>query len=210
MNTSRWSAKTVFVVDDDGAVRDGLRDLFEATGLTAITFGSAEEYMASAYVDAPGCLVLDARLPGKSGVDLQHQLITSGIATPIIFMTAHGDIPLVRKVFKAGAVEFLTKPFEKEELFAAVERAFELDDTARESRNELASIRAKLATLTPREREVMMLVTAGLLNKQIAAELSISEIMVKLHRRKAFEKMGAASVADLVKMTEKISLADAK
>lgn len=202
--------KTIFVVDDDSAIRDGLRDLFESVGLKAETFGSAEEFMSSDRVGAAGCLVLDARLPGITGVELQDNLLRAGIATPIVFMTAHGDIPMVRKVLKAGAVEFLTKPFDKEELFAAVGRSFEIDEALRGSRNELALLQARLEALTRREREVMELVTAGLLNKQIAAELGISEIMVKLHRRRALEKMQANSVADLVKMTEKLNFLQAK
>ncbi|HWG17969.1 MAG TPA: LuxR C-terminal-related transcriptional regulator, partial [Acidobacteriaceae bacterium] len=152
----------------------------------------------------PGCLVLDARLPGMTGVEFQERLRTSSISIPIIFMTAHGDIPMVRKVMKAGAVEFLTKPFEKQELLAAIEHAFAQDRARRTEAVTLAPIRKRYESLTPREREVMELVTAGLLNKQIAAELNLSEITVKVHRRNLLEKMQAESLADLVKMRERI------
>lgn len=201
-----WTLKppTVFIVDDDDAICDGLCNLLESLGINAERFGSAEEFNAGWREDSPGCLLLDARLPGMTGVEFQERLRESGIRIPIIFMTAHGDVPMVRKVMKAGAVEFLTKPFEKEELLAAVRHAFEVDSAYREERRELDAIQSRLDLLTPREREVMQLVTSGLLNKQIAAELNLSEITVKLHRRHLLEKMRAESLADLVKMTERI------
>src|SRR5580704_425138 len=163
---------TVFIVDDDDAICDGLCNLLESVGINAERFGSAEEFVARSQEDHPGCLLLDARLPGMTGVEFQERLIRSGIRIPIIFMTAHGDVPMVRKVMKAGAVEFLTKPFEKEELLAAIQHAFEMDRLRRIERQELNAIQSRLDLLTPREREVMALVTSGLLNKQIAAELN--------------------------------------
>lgn len=198
------ASSTVFVVDDDEAICEGLCNLFESIGLKAQRFGSAEQFIAQWDPETPGCLMLDARLPGMTGVEFQERLIQSGIHIPIIFMTAHGDVPMVRKVMKAGAVEFLTKPFQKEEMLAAVHHAFQIDHARRSEQSELAVIQSRLATLTPRELEVMDYVTTGALNKQIAAALNLSEIMVKLHRRHVFEKMQADSLADLVKMTEKI------
>lgn len=204
------ATSTVFVVDDDEAICEGLCNLLESVGLTSERFGSAEEFIAHWQPDTPGCLMLDARLPGMTGVEFQERLVQSGIRIPIIFMTAHGDVPMVRKVMKAGAVEFLTKPFQKEEMFAAIRHAFEIDSARRNEQGELAAIQARLATLTPREVEVMDLVTAGALNKQIAGILNLSEITVKVHRRHVLEKMQAESLADLVKMTEKIRSARAR
>jgi FixJ family two-component response regulator len=204
------TASTVFIVDDDDAICDGLCNLLESVGITAERFGSAEAFITRSQEDRPGCLLLDARLPGMTGVEFQERLIQSGIRIPIIFMTAHGDVPLVRKVMKAGAVEFLTKPFEKEELLAAIRQAFEMDSAQRRERLELSVIQSRLDLLTPREREVMSLVTSGLLNKQIAAELELSEITVKLHRRHVLDKMQAESLANLVKMAERIRTARAE
>jgi FixJ family two-component response regulator len=198
---------TVFIVDDDNAICDGLSNLFESVGISAERFGSAEDFIDRWQQGSPGCLLLDARLPGITGVEFQERLIQLRIRIPIIFMTAHGDVPMVRKVMKAGAVEFLTKPFEKEELLAAIGHAFEVDSAYRHERREVDAIQARLDLLTPREREVMQLVTSGLLNKQIAAELELSEITVKLHRRHVLEKMQAESLADLVKMGERIRTA---
>lgn len=195
---------TVFIVDDDDAICDGLCNLLESVGIDAERFGSAEAFLARSLEDRPGCLLLDARLPGMTGVEFQERLIQAGTRIPIIFMTAHGDVPMVRKVMKAGAVEFLTKPFEKEELLAAIHHAFAMDSARRQERRELNAIQSRLDLLTPREREVMSLVTSGLLNKQIAAELNLSEITVKLHRRHLLDKMQAESLADLVKMAERI------
>jgi FixJ family two-component response regulator len=205
--TERSEHSTVFIVDDDDAICDGLCNLLESVEIKAERFGSAEEYIARRREDSPGCLLLDARLPGMTGVEFQEKLIRSGIRIPIIFMTAHGDVPMVRKVMKAGAVEFLTKPFEKQELLTAIRQAFKMDSAQRRERLEINVIQSRLGLLTPREREVMSLVTSGLLNKQIAAELKLSEITVKLHRRHVLEKMQAESLADLVKMAERIRTA---
>jgi FixJ family two-component response regulator len=202
-NRTDDSTSTVFVVDDDPAICEGLCNLLESVGMHAERFGSAEEFIDKLGQDLRGCLLLDARLPGMTGVEFQEKIVDSGIPIPIIFMTAHGDVPMVRKVMKAGAIEFLTKPFHKEELLAAIRHAFEIDRTSHSRRRELAIIQSRLDTLTAREHEVMDFVTSGALNKQIAAALNLSEIMVKLHRRHVFDKMQAESLADLVKMTER-------
>ncbi len=196
--------ETVFIVDDDPAIGEGLSNLLEAVGIAAEHYSSAEAFRARWDRAKAGCLLLDARLPGMSGVEFQEEMRKAGLGIPIIFMTAHGDVPMVRKVMKAGAVEFLTKPFQKEELIHAVEQAFDYDRVRRQETEELDSIRARMDSLSEREREVMGLVTAGLLNKQIAADLEVSEITIKLHRRKVMEKMQANSLADLVKMCEKV------
>jgi FixJ family two-component response regulator len=199
--------ETVFIVDDDASIGEGISNLLESIQVDAEHYSSAEDFIAHWSSDRAGCLVLDVRLPGMTGVEFQEKMRHSGIEIPIIFMTAHGDIPMVRKVMKAGAVEFLTKPFEVQELLSAIEHALANDRARREEDATLNPIRARMDTLTPREREVMALVTAGLLNKQIAAELGLSEITVKLHRRHVLEKMQADSLAELVKMTEKIRAA---
>lgn len=196
--------ETVFIVDDDASIREALGNLLESVGIVTEHFESAEAFRERWDRRRPGCLLLDARLPGMSGMELQEVLNASGVSIPIIFMTAHGDVPMVRKVLKAGAIEFLTKPFQKEELLQAVGQAFAFD---RERRTEEAirdSIQARLSLLSDREREVLSMVTAGLLNKQIAARLNLSEVTVKLHRRHVMEKMQAESLADLVKMCERI------
>ncbi len=202
-NAGRKLKQTVFIVDDDPSICEGLENLLESVGLSAESYASAEAFGQSWTMKDAGCLLLDARLPGMSGVAFQEQMRATGIELPIIFMTAHGDIPMVRKVMKAGAVEFLTKPFQKEELLQAVGEAFALDRAKREEAEGLRTIRALLDSLSPREREVMAMVTAGLLNKQIAAELNLSEIMVKTHRRRVMEKMQVDSLAELVKLCEK-------
>jgi FixJ family two-component response regulator len=199
-----FQSGTVFLVDDDDSILEGLGNLLESVGLKVERYASAEEFAARWRADSPGCLMLDARLPGMTGVEFQEQLRRTGVAIPIIFMTAHGDVPMVRKVMKAGAVEFLTKPFEKEEMLEAIRNAFALDRARRNERLELQAIQQRLDTLTPREREVMDLMTSGLLNKQIAGELNLSEVTVKLHRRHVFDKMEAESMAELVKMTERV------
>lgn len=196
--------ETVFIVDDDESICEGLCNLLEALNISAERYPSAEDFFASWSSDRAGCLVLDVRLPGMTGVELQEKMRQSGIEIPIIFMTAHGDIPMVRKVMKAGAVEFLTKPFEIQELLHAIQQAFGRDRTRRQEEETRASIQSCIDSLTPREREVMTLVTAGFLNKQIAAELKLSEITVKLHRRHVMEKMHAGSLAELVKRCERI------
>jgi FixJ family two-component response regulator len=201
---SRKMRQTVFIVDDDSSICEGLCNLLESVGLCARHFPSAEEFLRLWSSDQAGCLVLDVRLPGMTGVEFQQKMRQSSIDIPIIFMTAHGDIPMVRKVMKAGAVEFLTKPFEIQELLNAIEQAFARDRDRRQEDTILNAIQSCVDTLTVREREVMAMVTAGLLNKQIAAELNLSEITVKLHRRHVMEKMHADSLAELVKLCERI------
>ena len=198
--------ETVFIVDDDESIREGLSNLLEAVGINAKCYSTAEGFSAHWSDAMTGCLLLDARLPGIGGVEFQERLRRSGARIPVIFMTAHGDIPMVRKVMKAGAVEFLTKPFQKEELLHAIEQAFASDRAFRKEQAILDSIRARIDSLTPREREVMVLVNAGLLNKQIAGELNLSEITVKMHRRQVMEKMRAGSLAELVRLCERVRL----
>lgn len=192
----------VFIVDDDESVCEAISNLLESVGIPAEHFASAEDFLLSGRSGAPGCLVLDVRLPGMTGVEFQQKLALAGINIPIIFMTAHGDIPMVRKVLKAGAIEFLTKPFQKEELLTAIHQVFEGLHARRVEQAATDSVRSRYERLTPREREVMEMVTAGLLTKQIAGQLSLSEITVKLHRRHVMEKMQAGSLADLVRMAE--------
>jgi FixJ family two-component response regulator len=194
----------VFVVDDDRSVREAIRSLIASVGLRVETFRTAQEFLSSKRPEAPACLVLDVRLPGLSGLDLQRELARSGMPIPIVFITGHGDIPMSVQAMKAGAVEFLTKPFRDQQLLDAVRQAIDRDQVERGHRSELAELRTRYESLTPREREVMTLVAAGLLNKQIAGELGISEITVKVHRAQAMEKMQARSLADLVRMGEKL------
>jgi FixJ family two-component response regulator len=200
------ASETVFIVDDDTAICEGLCNLLESVGLTAEHYPSAEDFLQNWSRGRAGCLVLDVRLPGMTGVEFQEKMLERGIEIPIIFMTAHGDIPMVRKVMKAGAVEFLTKPFEIQELLDAIEQAFARDRDRRTEETILSSIQSCVDTLTAREREVMAMVTSGLLNKQIAAELNLSEITVKLHRGRVMEKMCAGSLAELVKLCERIKM----
>lgn len=197
--------ETVFIVDDDPSICEGLVNLLESVGIAARSYPSAEAFAKEWTATNMGCLLLDARLPGISGVEFQEQMQKSGIAFPVIFMTAHGDVPMVRKVLKAGAIEFLVKPFQKEELLHAVEHAFALDRARRKSDDLTNAIQTKADTLTERERQVMELVTAGLTNKEIADKLYLSIVTIKLHRSQVMRKMGAGSLADLVKMSEKLS-----
>lgn len=197
---------TVFVVDDDASVRDAIGNLFESVGINAQMFGSTEEFMQAPRLDAPKCLVLDVRLPGKSGLEFQQELKTSGLEIPIIFITAHGDIPMTKRAMKGGAIEFLTKPFEKKDLLDAVEHGLESDRTRREELAELAVIESHYEDLSPREREVMDLVVEGLINKEIAARLGLSEVTVKIHRGRVMQKMQVPSLADLVRSAEKLKL----
>jgi FixJ family two-component response regulator len=196
----------VFVVDDDASVRDSLKNLIRSVGLGAELFASAQEFLRSKRPDVPGCLVLDVRLPGLSGLDLQRRMAEAGLQIPIIFITGHGDIPMTVRAMKAGAVEFLTKPFRDQDLLDAIQQALERDRKARDQRAEIEEMRSRFASLTPREREVMARVVAGLLNKQIGAELGTSETTVKIHRHQVMEKMGAGSLPELVRMADRLGL----
>ena len=195
---------TVFVIDDDPLIRNGVRSLIGSVGLRVLTFGSALDFLRSPRPDAPACLVLDVRLPDLSGLDLQRELRESDIHIPIIFITGHGDIPMTVEAMKAGAVEFLTKPFRGQNLLDAVQGAIARDRAARQERAEIAQLRRSFDTLSPREREVLGMVVTGLLNKQIAAELGISELTVKTHRANVMVKMGAGSLAELVSMAGRL------
>lgn len=192
----------VYVIDDDPSLREALASLFRSVGLRVQVFGSARELLQSDLPDVASCLVLDIRLPGLSGLDLQAELSNAGIRIPIIFVTGHGDIPMSVRAMKAGAIDFLTKPFRDQDMLDAVMMALERDGKRRNDEKTVADIRVRYEALTPREREVMILVTEGLMNKQIANELSISEITVKIHRGNVVKKMGARSLADLVRMAD--------
>jgi FixJ family two-component response regulator len=196
----------VFVVDDDASVRNALSNLFRSVGLRTELFASASELLQSKLPDVPSCLVLDIRLPGVSGLDFQAELARANIHTPIIFMTGHGDIPMTVRAMKAGAIDFLTKPFRDQDMLDAVTTALENDRGRRAKEVELADMRSRLAELSPRELEVMALVTAGLMNKQVAAETDLAEITVKIHRGHIMKKMGANSLADLVRMAETLGV----
>jgi len=197
---------TVFVIDDDEDMRSALGNLFRSVGHEVKLFGSAAEFLQDTLSDAPGCLVLDVRLPGMSGLDFQNKLASANAHIPIVFMTGHGDIPMSVRAMKAGAVDFLTKPFRDQDMLDAVTRAIEADRTRRSSQQASSGVRDSYGRLSPREREVMTLVTRGLMNKQVAHELGLSEITVKLYRGQAMRKMGAGSLADLVRMAELLGL----
>jgi FixJ family two-component response regulator len=200
----------VFVVEDDASVRRALGALIRLEGLAVQTFPSAQEFLAFSRPDVPSCLVLDVQLPGLSGLDLQEELAKADVQIPIIFLTGHGDIPMSVRAMKAGALEFLTKPFDDEDLLEAIRVAINRDRLARQERENMRTLYHRYNSLTPREQEVMKWVVAGLLNKQIAAELGISEIMIKVHRGQVMHKMQAESLADLVRMSEKLAIPRAK
>jgi FixJ family two-component response regulator len=196
--------QVVFVIDDDPSVCGAIERLVKAVGLGVATFGAAQEFLETRLPDSPSCVVLDVRLPGLSGLELQRQMTEREIHIPIIFITGHADIPMTVQAMKAGATEFLTKPFRDQDLLDAIGQAIERDRAARADRAEAADLRAHLDSLTPRELEVMKLVVAGLLNKQIAGELGISEKTIKVHRGNVMHKMHAASLAELVRISEKL------
>jgi FixJ family two-component response regulator len=196
----------VFVVDDDVGTRESLKNLIRSVGLRVEAFASAQDFLRSTRPDVPGCLVLDVRLPGLSGLDLQKRMAEAELAMPIVFISGHGDIPMSVRAMKAGAVEFLTKPFRDQDLLDAIQQALERDRNAREQRAEIGELRSRYRLLTPREREVMALVVTGLLNKQIAGELGTSEASVKVHRQHVMEKMRAGSLAVLVRMADRVGI----
>ena len=196
----------VFVVDDDAPVRESLKNLIGSVGLRAELFASTQEFLRSKRPDVPSCLVLDVRLPGLSGLDLQKRITEAGMEIPIIFITGHGDIPMSVRAMKAGAVEFLTKPFRDQDLLDAIQLALERDRKAREQRAAIEDLRRRFASLTAREREVMARVVAGLLNEQIGGELGTSETTVKIHRHQVMEKMGAGSLPELVRMADRLEI----
>ena len=200
------SEAIVFVVDDDPSMRKALSNLFRSVGLRAEVFGSARELLESELPEVASCLVLDIRLPGPSGLDFQAELAKANIQIPIIFMTGHGDIPMTVKAMKAGAVDFLTKPFRDQDMLDAVAIAIERDRARRKDERIVAELRAVFETLTTRERDVLGLVASGLMNKQIAAEIGLAEITVKIHRGHIMRKMGAKSLADLVRMAEMLGV----
>jgi RNA polymerase sigma factor (sigma-70 family) len=194
----------VFVVDDDPSVRRAIKRLVESVGLQVDLFGSAQEFLQSKRWEVPSCLVLDIRLPGISGLDFHRKLTDANIQIPVIFITAHGDIPMTVRAMKAGAVEFLTKPFRDQDLLDAIQIALERDRSRRQREAEIATLRERYESLSAREREVVARVVSGMLNKQIAAEIGIAENTVKVHRSRAMEKMQGESLADLVKMIERL------
>jgi len=207
MSARAEPAPIVFVVDDDMSVREGLSALFRSVGLQVKSFTSPEEFLQSGPVpDGPSCMVLDVRLPGLSGLDFQSELTKSNIQLPIVFMTGHGDIPMTVRAMKAGAIEFLPKPFRDQDMLDAVQAGLQQDRERRRHAGDSSKLRASFDRLTPREREIMALVTSGLMNKQIAGEIGVSEVTVKLHRGKVMRKMEAKSLAELVRMADALGV----
>jgi FixJ family two-component response regulator len=200
------SEPTVFIVDDDAQMRQSLKNLIRSVGLRVELFASAQEFVQSQHPDGPSCLVLDVRMPGLSGLDLQKQASEAGLEIPIIFITGHADVPMSVRAMKAGAVEFLTKPFRDQDLLDAIQQALARSRKAREQLAAIEELRRRFASLTPREREVMAGVVAGLLNKQIGAELGTSETTVKIQRHQVMEKMGAGSLPELVRMADRLGI----
>lgn len=201
------AAAIVYVIDDDDSVRKGLDRLLRFAGYRTETFASADEFLRHDRSEARGCLILDVQMPGRSGLELQRLLIDGGVPLPVVFITGHGDIPMAVRAMRAGAVDFLPKPFGTDELLAAVRRALESAAHAREGRDEVAALRRRVAELTPREREVLALVVSGMRNKQVGRQIGVTEKTVKFHRGNAMKKMGAASLAELVRMAEKAGIA---
>jgi FixJ family two-component response regulator len=204
MNTE--AQPVVLVIDDDASLREALSSLFRSVGLQVRTFGSAQEFLQNGAPDGPSCLVLDVRLPGLSGLDFQAELAKADIHIPIVFMTGYGDIPMTVRAMKAGAVEFLPKPFRDQDMLDAVQIGLEQDRNRRKSAGDISKLKAAFDALTPREQEIMGYVTAGLMNKQIAGELKVSEITVKVHRGNVMRKMNAKSLAELVRMADALGV----